>query len=132
MDSVIEILRRHGIQPTPQRLAVAQLVLATRAHPSADEVYAGVRRACPTISRATVYNTLHLMVEKGLLRQQHLREGIVVFDAHVAAHHHFIDEDTGEIHDVPWDAVHVSGTGRLDAFEVSEFQVVMRGRRRNR
>lgn len=129
---MIDLLRRHGIQPTPQRLAVAQFVLATRAHPSADEVFASVRRTCPTISRATVYNTLNLLVEKGLLRQQHLREGIVVFDAHVAAHHHFIDEETGEIHDVPWDAVNVSGTGRLEAYEVREFQVVMRGRRRNR
>ena len=92
MADTLDILRRSGIQPTPQRIAVAEHVLATRAHPSADEVYANVKRTCPTVSRATVYNTLNLMVEKGLLRQQILREGIVVYDPHVARHHHFIDD----------------------------------------
>jgi Fe2+ or Zn2+ uptake regulation protein len=132
MGSTIEILRRNGIQPTPQRIAVADYVLASRAHPSADDVYNGVRQTCPTVSRATVYNTLNLLVEKGIIRQQLLREGLVLFDPHVAAHHHFIDEESGEIHDLPWNAVEVSGIGDLDGFEVREFQVVLRGRRKRR
>lgn len=104
--------------------------MSTRTHPSAEQVLALVRRRCPTVSRATVYNTLNLMMEKGLIRQQILREGMAVFDAHVDPHHHFIDEDTGHVHDVPWDAVRVTGADRLDEFEVRELQVVMRGRRR--
>ena len=125
------ILRDKGIQATPQRIAVAEYILGTDAHPSADEVWANVKRGDPTISRATVYNTLNLFVKKGLLRTQVLREGTVVFDPHVKAHHHFIDEETGKIYDVPLDAVRVSGEDSLDRFEVHEYQVVMKGRVKN-
>lgn len=130
MKALIETLRAHGIQPTAQRLAVARFVLDTSAHPTADEVWDKVRQRSPTLSRATVYNTLNLFVEKGLLRMQAVREGAVVFDPLVARHHHLIDAETGEIHDVPWDAVRVSGEKSLSEFEVDEYQVVMRGRKR--
>lgn len=130
MKALLETLRGRGIQPTAQRLAVARFVLSTRAHPTADEVWERVRQRSPTLSRATVYNTLNLFVDKGLLRMQAVREGAVVFDPLVTRHHHFIDDETGEIHDVPWDAVAVSGEATLRGFEVRDYQVVMRGRKR--
>jgi Fur family transcriptional regulator, iron response regulator len=130
MSDVIQLLRRHGIQATPQRIAVADYILAVNTHPSADEVWEHVRRKCPTLSRATVYNTLNLFALKGLVRPQVLKEGTVVFDPRVNAHHHFIDVETGRIYDVPWDALSVTGEGSLSDFEVHEYQVVMRGRKR--
>ncbi len=132
MDEALRLLRAHGIQATPQRLAVALYVLRTAAHPSADEVWEKVRRSCPTLSRATVYNTLNLFVRVGLLRAQVLREGTVAFDPKVEPHHHFIDEETGRIHDVPWNAIKVTGHRSLAGFEVREHQVVLRGRRKRR
>jgi len=130
MTNVIEVLRQHGIQPTPQRVAVAEFVLGTDTHPTADEVWAAVRDRCPTLSRATIYNTLNLFAAKGLLKPQPLKEGVVVFDAHVAPHHHLIDDETGKVFDVPGDAVKVTGEASLEGFEVREYQVVLRGRRR--
>lgn len=123
-------LAAFGIQPTPQRIAVAEYVLKTAAHPTADEVWMHVRRRCPTLSRATVYNTLNLFTEKGLLKAQSLKEGVAVFDPRVAPHHHFIDEETGTVLDIPWDAVTVTGEQSLQGLEVREYQVVLRGRRR--
>lgn len=130
--NVIDELREKGIQPSAQRVAVAEYVLRTHEHPSADTVWNRVRGTFPVISRATVYNTLHLFVEKGLLRQLSLAEGSVVYDANTTRHHHVIDEETGEIEDVPWDSVKVRGTPRVTGFEISDYQVVMRGRRRRR
>lgn len=127
--SLVDTLRRHGIQPSAQRLAVAEFVLHTQAHPSADQVFAAVRSRVPMISRATVYNTLNLFVRRKLLRQLVLAEGRVVFDPNVSAHHHFIDEATGEIHDVPWDALDVRRVETLKGVSVSEYQVVLRGRK---
>lgn len=132
MKDLIVLLRGVGLQPTPQRLAVARCVLATTSHPTADEVLERARRECPTLSRATVYNTLSRLSEKGLVRRQTIKEGVIVFDARVEKHHHFIDEETGEIHDVPWDTLVVSGEEKLRGFQVKEYQVVMRGRRRRR
>lgn len=129
MDEVVRKLREHGVQPSAQRVAVARYALSTHDHPSADEVFERVRRTFPMISRATVYNTLNLFVEKGLLARHALSEGCVVFDCETAPHHHFIDEATGRIHDVPWDALRVERVDRLSGFEVREYQVVLRGRR---
>jgi Fe2+ or Zn2+ uptake regulation protein len=130
--SLPDILRSHGIQPSAQRLAVAAYVLDTEAHPSAEQVWGRVRERFPMISRATVYNTLNLFVEKGLLRQLALSEGSVVFDPKVEPHHHFIDEATGAIHDVPWDSVDVRRVADLKGLDVREYQVVMRGRKKAR
>jgi len=130
--TIPERLRERGIQPSAQRLAVGGYVLDTQEHPSADQVWARVRERFPAISRATVYNTLNLFVGKGLLRQHVLAEGRVVFDPNVGPHHHFIDESTGAILDVPWEAVDVRRVGELRGFEVREYQVVMRGRKKGR
>ena len=129
---IVERLSERGIQPSAQRVAVAQYVLFTEDHPSADEVWARVRLNFPQISRATVYNTLHLFAEKGLLRELVLAEGKVVFDPNVQRHHHFIDESSGAIFDVPWGAVKVSNVHALPGWEVHEYQVVMRGKRKAR
>ncbi len=126
---VVEQLRKHDVKPSAQRVAVASFVLDTDAHPSADQVFAKVRARFPMISRATVYNTLHLFVEKGLLKALVLAEGKVVFDPKTEPHHHFVDDVTGRIHDVPWSAVQVAKIEELPGFELREWQVVMRGRR---
>lgn len=132
MDDLIAILRRHGIHPTPQRLAVARVVLNRESHPSAEEAWAKVRKRCPTISRATVYNTLNLFVKKGLMRQQVLKEGLALFDAEVRPHHHFIDEQTSRVYDVPWETLRVTGAESLRRFKVREYQVILRGRRQKK
>ena len=124
-----ELLRSRGINPSAQRVAVAEYVLHTQDHPCADEVWKRVKARFPMVSRATVYNTLHLFVEKGLLREVALTEGRMVYDANVANHHHFIDERSGAIHDVPWDALRVANVDRLDGYDVREYQVVLRGTR---
>lgn len=127
---IVEILTAHDIQPSAHRVAVARYVLTARDHPSAERVWARVRARFPMISRATVYNTLNLFVEKELLRELHLAPDSVVFDPRIEKHHHLIDDETGQIHDVEWEAVDVCHIRRIGEFEVSDYQVVMHGRKR--
>jgi Fe2+ or Zn2+ uptake regulation protein len=122
-------LKNAGVQPSAQRLAVAQYVLETEEHPSADQVLERVQGSVPMLSRATVYNTLNLFVEKGLLRQLVLAEGRVVFDPRLEAHHHFIDDESGHIEDVPWTAITVGDVSTLKGYDVREYMVVMRGKK---
>lgn len=126
--NVVTALRERGIQPSAQRVAVGDYVLNTCDHPSADKVASTVRKKFPIISRATVYNTLNLMVEKGLLREFVLDDGKTVFDANVGSHHHFVDEASGRIYDIPWESLKVSKLDSLKGFQVKEYQVVLRGR----
>ncbi|HEX7155559.1 MAG TPA: Fur family transcriptional regulator [Thermoanaerobaculia bacterium] len=127
-----EMLREHDIQPSAQRVAVAEYVLHTGEHPSADVVWKRVKERFPWISRATVYNTLNLFVEKGLLRRLQLAEDSVVFDPKLDNHHHFIDEQTGQIHDIAWDKVQVCNIEAMRGYEIHDYMVVMRGVRKTR
>lgn len=129
MTGIIERLRAHDVQPSAQRVAIASYVLVTTDHPSADQVLERAQAALPTLSRATVYATLSLFVDKGLLRRIQLEPGRVIYDPHVAHHHHFIDE-RGEVLDLPADALSVVGVDALEGLEVEQVEVVLRGRRR--
>ena len=131
-DDIIALLLRHGIQPSAQRVAVADYILFTDEHPSADRVFNTVRKTLPVLSRATVYNTLNLFVKQGLLRELVLAEGNVVFDPKLERHHHFVDETSGRIYDVPWEALEVKKVAALEDYDVDEYQVVLRGRRSSR
>ena len=81
------------------------------------------------ISRATVYNTLGLFAAHGLVREVHLSRDSVVFDANTDPHHHFIDEETSRIYDIPWEKVAMRKLPVVDGFEIRDYQVVMRGRK---
>lgn len=124
---IVKVLKDRGILPSAHRVAVAEHVLFTEEHPSADQVWKAVQKRFPVISRATVYNTLNTFVEKGLLRALQLAEGRVLFDPKMDAHHHFMDEATGRIHDVPWAALEVKNVEALEGFTVSDYQVLLRG-----
>lgn len=132
MTDAISILRQCDIQPTPQRIAVVEYVLRSKSHPTADDVLQFARKKCPTVSRATVYNTLNLLVQRGLIGMQTIKEGAVVFDPNTERHHHFVDEATGDVYDIPWDQLEVKGKETLKDFEIHEFQVILRGRRKKR
>lgn len=107
---------------------MADYILGTNEHPTAERIWTKVSENLPMISRATVYNTLHLLVEKGLLREVHITGGSVVYDPKVEPHHHFIDEESGDIHDIPWSSVDVCRIDHLEGYDVHDYQVVMRGR----
>jgi Fe2+ or Zn2+ uptake regulation protein len=112
-------------------MAIAGYVLNTEEHPSAEHVWRKVREKIPVVSRATVYNTLNLLVKKGLLRNFHLPEGGNVFDPEVDRHHHLVDEESGEIRNIQWEALKVDGLDSLRDFEITEYTVFVRGRRRS-
>lgn len=130
-----ERLAAAGIQPSAQRLAIGSYVLSTEDHPSADQVLDAMKRqgrssrGATTISRATVYNTLNLFVEKGLLKQLVIAEGHVVFDPRLDTHHHFFDTDTGEITDLPVDTIELGPLKGVEEVDVEEVHVVVRGTR---
>ncbi len=127
-DEAVEILEAHGLRASAQRVAVARHVLSAKNHPTANAVWKKVTRHFPQISRATIYNTLAAFVEAGLLHKLSLDDGDAVYDPCIEPHHHFVDDRTGQITDIPWDALQVDGLEGLEGIDVRDFQVVVRGR----
>jgi Fur family peroxide stress response transcriptional regulator len=91
------LLQGAGLRLTPQRLAIAREVLV-QDHPTAAEVYEAVRVRFPTMGLATVYATLNVMVERGLLRPLAF-ETAVRFDSNVTPHANLICTACGRITD---------------------------------
>ena len=91
------LLQGARLRLTPQRLAIANEVLV-QDHPTAAEVYEAVRSQFPTMGLATVYSTLNVMVERGLLRPLAF-ENAVRFDANVTPHANLICTACGRITD---------------------------------
>ena len=94
------ILERHGVRPTAQRVRIAGILLTEPRHRTAEQILETLRESQGRVSKATVYNTLKLFVDQGLLRPIHADPERCVYDSMMAPHHHFQDLDTGEMHDI--------------------------------
>ena len=97
------LLGEHGIQPTLQRLEIAQVLFARDQHLSADEVLKMVNQGSTRVSKATVYNTLGLFAAKGLIREVIVDPSRVFYDPNTCDHHHFYNVDTGQLLDIDAD-----------------------------
>jgi Fur family iron response transcriptional regulator len=128
-DELAELLGRHGVYPTAQRIDVALVILAKPQHLSAEQIIAGIRSMGSRVSKATVYNTLNLFCERGLLRTVEVDPTRHYYDSSIEPHHHFYNVDTGEITDIPLDAVTLSVSTALPAGTRQEgVEVVIRVR----
>ena len=114
-ESVAEMLRTHGITPTHQRIEIALVLLEKRWHPSADQILAAVNVRCAETSKATVYNTLKLFLDKGLVRELIVDPNKVFYDSNTSVHHHFYDVVSGEITDISAAGVRIDGLPPLPA-----------------
>lgn len=83
------LLEMYGITPTQQRMHILSFLLNHRTHPSAEEIFHSLRHDIPTLSRTTVYNTLKLFSEKGLVSELSLEENGLRYDIEVREHGHF-------------------------------------------
>lgn len=120
-----------GIRPTGQRVRIAALLLCAPQHLSAEQILDNLRASGARVSKATVYNTLNLFAERGLIRQLSVDGSRAWFDSNVDAHYHFHDTSTGALIDVPIPDVEFS---RLpappDGTEVAGIDIVIRLRRK--
>lgn len=108
VDEIRELLAAHCIQPTAQRVVIAQAMFGRYAHYSAEEVFALANRESAQVSKATVYNTLGLFAARGLVREVIADPERVFYDTNTAAHHHFFDTTTGRLIDIPAESVTIS------------------------
>lgn len=100
MINAIDILTKFEIRPSLQRVAILDYILKNKFHYTADEIYDELYKSMPTLSRTTVYNTLHLLTDKGAVKALNLENEAVHFDAELCPHAHFICTECKKIHDV--------------------------------
>ncbi len=112
VEQLVEACRANGLKVTHQRTEVFRELARTEEHPDAETVWKRVRRRVSSISRDTVYRTLALLEEQGLVRKVDPLHERARFDANMDRHHHFVCTQCGTVRDFY--------SEELDAFEPPE------------
>jgi Fur family iron response transcriptional regulator len=130
-DEISQRLETFGVLPTPQRLDVAEVILSRPQHASADQILAAVQATGSRISKATIYNTLNLFCERGLLRTVTVDPTRQFYDPTIEPHHHFYNVDSGELVDIKPNALSMQVSTPLPpGTEQAGVEVVIRVRDR--
>jgi Fur family iron response transcriptional regulator len=119
-ESLVEVLRRHDVNPTHQRIEIAYALFSRCEHLSADQILAIVNERTSETSKATVYNTLNLFLEKKLIREVIVDPNKVFYDPNTVPHHHFYNVDTGDLTDIDAADIAISGLPQLPEGVVTE------------
>ncbi len=112
-DNLAEVLRRHGITPTHQRIVIAHAIFSRNEHLSAEQILALVNGRASETSKATVYNTLNLFLEKKLVREVIVDPNKVFYDPNPEPHYHFYNIDSGELTDIAAHDIRIAGLPSL-------------------
>jgi Fe2+ or Zn2+ uptake regulation protein len=99
--AMLDQVRGRGLKLTPQRMAIVRELAADPTHPTAQELFERLRPSLPTMSFATVYNTLDALASAGLCAALSLSPGPARFDPNMDAHHHAVCDRCGLVRDIP-------------------------------
>ena len=120
----LKLLNDKKIRPSGLRLKILEYIMTHRTHPTIDEIYEALLKDNPTLSKTTVYNTVKVLVEKGLIIQISIDGHQARFDSDISEHGHFICNECGKIYDF---AIISAPKVDLSGFEISETQVYCSG-----
>ena len=99
-----KILSDNGIRPSMQRIEILEFISSCKSHPSADEIYSFVHQNNPTLSRTTVFSSVKLLAEKGLINDITISPDSTRYDSALyTPHAHFVCRDCKKIFDIPFD-----------------------------
>lgn len=104
-DSYLSVLRALGHRITPQRMAILRVLKSARGHLSPAEIYEKVAPELPGMTEATVYRTLNLLAEQGLVLVAHMGHGQLVYEIADHDHHHLICRTCGRTQEVDHEAL---------------------------
>ena len=118
--SAFKTLSSLNIKPTSQRLDIAEIMFCKDQHLSAEDIITILNNSDSSISRATVYNTLNLFAEKGLVRRVVIDSSKIYYDSKTTPHSHYYNVDTGEISDFEFEDVKISPLPELPEHTVQD------------
>jgi Fur family iron response transcriptional regulator len=126
---VINLLRSRAITPTEQRIEIGQLLFNETQHITADILLEKVNKGRNKVSKATVYNTLGLFAQKGLIREVIVDPNRLFYDTNLEPHHHFYYSDTERLEDVSAEQVNINKLPDLpEGMDIEGIDVIIRVR----
>ena len=99
VDHLMAVAKQAGVKMTHQRIEIFRELAATEAHPDVDSIFRAVKHRLPTVSLDTVYRTLWMLHDLGLVRTLGPQRNGVRFDANLDQHHHYVCVRCGAVRD---------------------------------
>ena len=100
-ETITQTLKSKGLRVTPQRFSVYANLLSRTDHPTVEQILEDLNQNFPVSSQATIYSSLQVLREVGLVKEVLLEEGVSRYDANMEKHHHFHCFNCGAIEDIP-------------------------------
>ncbi len=122
-----EELIKAGIRPSVQRLAIFEYVRSSCQHPTAEVVYEALRDELGSLSLTTVYNTLKLFVDAGLILMLTIDDTFRCFDGDCSSHAHFLCNKCGKIMDLKIKKDFLTMVEGIDGLEITDAQLYLKG-----
>ena len=97
---VVSLLKKSGIYPTKQRVGICVFLLKKPQHLTAEQIYKNINSEIHWVSQATIYNTLKILVDSGIINELIINSGKVYYDSNIKEHFHFVDLENDEIIDL--------------------------------
>ncbi|NLY42525.1 MAG: transcriptional repressor [Clostridiaceae bacterium] len=125
-NSISNQLIKNNIKPSYARIKIMEYLIQQKNHPNVDEIYTELVKDIPTLSKTTVYNTLNLFNEAGLIKVITIEENEARFDADTSEHGHFKCENCNKIYDffVKLEGIEISG---LENFKIRQKDIFFKG-----
>ncbi len=124
LEDVRQYLVEHNLRASFYRLKIFEHLINERTHPTAEEIYNFLKKEIPALSRATVYNTLRLFLNRKLIQLINIEKNEARYDATLSWHGHFKCLGCGIVFDVHIENLKLGG---LDGFEIYEKHLDLKG-----
>ncbi len=121
-----EILSNHGIKPSYPRLQIYKYLQNKKNHPTVDSIYLSLVEEIPTLSKTTVYNTLKLFSEAGLVNPLNLDENEKRYELVDEDHLHFKCLKCGQIYDIKYDEINLLPS-KYKNFKIQDKHILLKG-----
>jgi len=125
-EEVIDYLKKHDIRPSNIRIKILKFLLKNRIHPTVEDIYKSLIEEIPTLSKTSVYNTLNLFLEKGIVVGIALDQKELRYDINTNFHGHFKCNKCGIIYDFPI-MISFPNKDQLEGFEITNRDVFFYG-----
>lgn len=125
-DNLSAELKKRKIRPSYQRIKVLEYLNKNQCHPTVEQIFKDLQREIPTLSKTTIYNTLNLFLENGLIRAVNIEEHETRYDIITEKHGHFKCENCGKIMNfrIDFDSLKAE---ELNGFKISDKSVYFKG-----
>ena len=126
MEKLSKYLEKEDIHPSYHRLKILEYLMSHRTHPTVDMIYKNLSKEIPTLSKTTVYNTLKLFLNRGIVQELTIEEKEVRYDADTKPHAHFKCIECKGVYDIALESP-IFEHETIEGHEVQECHIYLKG-----